>query len=205
VEQAYIWQLMSSYCLALFIAQLGWVVGCCGELLLLLHRRSSGCLSCLWASAQHATCVSTGCCWFWARTAGEACETPCWQISLRQPHLTSPHLISYHRTSRPAGLPAVSAAEPCRCVPGGGAGQGGGRVHSYSGPFAAPVDLGASLITGTAADVREGLAPDPVTFICKQLNITLHRLTPTPCPSTPARASGWHLMLMKLSTGERPG
>lgn len=52
----------------------------------------------------------------------------------------------------------------------------GGRVHSYTGPFAAPVDLGASLITGTAADVHEGLAPDPVSLICKQLNISLHRL-----------------------------
>ncbi|WIA28969.1 hypothetical protein OEZ86_011504 [Tetradesmus obliquus] len=52
----------------------------------------------------------------------------------------------------------------------------GGRVHSYSGPFAAPVDLGASLVTGTAPDLAEGLAPDPVLFVCKQLGIQLHTL-----------------------------
>jgi hypothetical protein len=44
------------------------------------------------------------------------------------------------------------------------------------------VDLGASLITGTAADVSEGLAPDPVTFLCKQLNISLHRLDTNTLP-----------------------
>jgi lysine-specific histone demethylase 1 len=52
----------------------------------------------------------------------------------------------------------------------------GGRVHSYTGPFAAPVDLGASLVTGTAPDTKEGLAPDPVLFVCKQLGIQLHTL-----------------------------
>ena len=53
----------------------------------------------------------------------------------------------------------------------------GGRVHSYQGPgFSAPVDLGASLITGTAPDAAAGLAPDPVSFVCKQLGIQLHQL-----------------------------
>lgn len=53
----------------------------------------------------------------------------------------------------------------------------GGRVHSYQGPgFSAPVDLGASLITGTAPDAEAGLAPDPVSFVCKQLGIQLHVL-----------------------------
>lgn len=53
----------------------------------------------------------------------------------------------------------------------------GGRVHSYQGPgFSAPVDLGASLITGTAPDAEAGLGPDPVSFVCKQLGIQLHTL-----------------------------
>lgn len=52
----------------------------------------------------------------------------------------------------------------------------GGRVHSYQGPFSVPVDLGASLVTGTAPDTTEGLAPDPVSFVCKQLGIKLHVL-----------------------------
>lgn len=53
----------------------------------------------------------------------------------------------------------------------------GGRVHSYQGPgFSAPVDLGASLITGTAPDPEAGLGPDPVSFVCKQLGIQLHML-----------------------------
>lgn len=53
----------------------------------------------------------------------------------------------------------------------------GGRVHSYQGPgFSAPVDLGASLLTGTAPDAEAGLGPDPVSFVCKQLGIQLHVL-----------------------------
>jgi phytoene dehydrogenase-like protein len=53
----------------------------------------------------------------------------------------------------------------------------GGRVHSYQGPgFSAPVDLGASLLTGTAPDAEAGLGPDPVSFVCRQLGIQLHEL-----------------------------
>eukprot|EP00878_Enallax_costatus_P019801 GHUV01020904.1.p1 GENE.GHUV01020904.1~~GHUV01020904.1.p1 ORF type:complete len:1234 (+),score=527.47 GHUV01020904.1:96-3797(+) len=52
----------------------------------------------------------------------------------------------------------------------------GGRVHSYQGDFAAPVDLGASLVIGTAPDTSDGRAPDPVSFICKQLDLKLHEL-----------------------------
>lgn len=37
----------------------------------------------------------------------------------------------------------------------------GGRVHSFRGNgFSAPVDLGASIITGTATDAAKGLRPD---------------------------------------------
>ncbi len=44
----------------------------------------------------------------------------------------------------------------------------GGRVHSYSGSgFSAPVDLGASIITGTATNVAKGLRPDPSTLIAR--------------------------------------
>ncbi|KAF8072835.1 LDL3 [Scenedesmus sp. PABB004] len=52
----------------------------------------------------------------------------------------------------------------------------GGRVHSHTGDFAAPVDLGASLVAGTAPDTHEGLAPDPVTVVLRQLGIQLHTL-----------------------------
>lgn len=52
----------------------------------------------------------------------------------------------------------------------------GGRVHSHTGPFGAPVDLGASLITGTAPDMEGGRAPDPCTFLCRQLGVALHPL-----------------------------
>jgi len=56
-------------------------------------------------------------------------------------------------------------------------GRVGGRVHSYQGDgFSAPVDLGASLVTGTAPDAQAGLGPDPVSFVCKQLGIQLHEL-----------------------------
>ena len=53
----------------------------------------------------------------------------------------------------------------------------GGRVHSYQGPgFRAKVDLGASLVTGTAPNISDALPPDPSSFIIKQLRIKLHRL-----------------------------
>lgn len=52
----------------------------------------------------------------------------------------------------------------------------GGRVHSYQGDFSSRVDLGASLVTGTAPDTSNGLAPDPVSFVCKQLDLKLHEL-----------------------------
>ncbi|EIE23206.1 amine oxidase, partial [Coccomyxa subellipsoidea C-169] len=46
----------------------------------------------------------------------------------------------------------------------------GGRVHSYSdGGFSAPVDLGASIITGTATVVARGTRPDPSTLIRQHL------------------------------------
>lgn len=44
----------------------------------------------------------------------------------------------------------------------------GGRVHSYTGGgFSGPIDLGASLITGTATDVAKGLRPDPSAVVAR--------------------------------------
>ncbi|KAI3428576.1 hypothetical protein D9Q98_007398 [Chlorella vulgaris] len=53
----------------------------------------------------------------------------------------------------------------------------GGRVYSYQGAgFTAPVDLGASIITGTNPDVQLGLRCDPSAILVKQLGIRLHEL-----------------------------
>jgi hypothetical protein len=44
----------------------------------------------------------------------------------------------------------------------------GGRVHSYTGSgFGAPVDLGASIVTGTEADPVKGWQPDPSSVIAR--------------------------------------
>lgn len=66
----------------------------------------------------------------------------------------------------------------------------GGRVHTYTGPFDAPVDVGASIITGTAPNVAEGLPPDPCYFICKQLGIQLHPLDTKDLPIYDGRTGG---------------
>jgi len=53
----------------------------------------------------------------------------------------------------------------------------GGRVNSHSAPgFSTPIDLGASIITGTKADARKSLRPDPSALLCRQLGIELHPL-----------------------------
>ncbi|KFM25067.1 Lysine-specific histone demethylase 1A [Auxenochlorella protothecoides] len=54
----------------------------------------------------------------------------------------------------------------------------GGRVHSFQGHgLRAPVDLGASIVTGTAPDVKSGLRPDPSTLLLRQLGRDLHTLS----------------------------
>lgn len=51
----------------------------------------------------------------------------------------------------------------------------GGRVFSHMAPgFSAPVDLGASIITGTKPELRRALRPDPSSLFCTQLGIDLH-------------------------------
>ena len=50
-----------------------------------------------------------------------------------------------------------------------------GRVHSYTGGgFSGPIDLGASLITGTATDVAKGLRPDPSAVVARCAPHMLH-------------------------------
>jgi hypothetical protein len=53
----------------------------------------------------------------------------------------------------------------------------GGRVNTHTAPgFTAPVDLGASIITGVETDVARGLRADPSALLCAQLGIPLHAL-----------------------------
>lgn len=53
----------------------------------------------------------------------------------------------------------------------------GGRVNSLeSDGFHAPIDLGASIITGTQADPRKGLRADPSSLLCTQLGLKTHEL-----------------------------
>lgn len=53
----------------------------------------------------------------------------------------------------------------------------GGRVHSHqAAEFSAPIDLGASIITGTEPDDRRGLRADPSAVVCMQLGVKLHKL-----------------------------
>ena len=53
----------------------------------------------------------------------------------------------------------------------------GGRINSLQKQgFLAPIDLGASIITGTQPDPRKGLRADPSSLLCKQLGLKLHEL-----------------------------
>ena len=59
----------------------------------------------------------------------------------------------------------------------------GGRVHSYTGGgFSGPIDLGASLITGTATDVAKGLRPDPSAVVARYA-LRMLRCAPQVCSS----------------------
>ena len=56
-------------------------------------------------------------------------------------------------------------------------GRVGGRVNSHHPEgFGAPLDLGASIITGIEADALKGLRPDPSALLCAQLGVPLHVL-----------------------------
>jgi hypothetical protein len=49
------------------------------------------------------------------------------------------------------------------------------RVHSFTAAgFDAPVDLGASIITGTEPDMHRALRADPSAVLCAQLGVKLH-------------------------------
>lgn len=53
----------------------------------------------------------------------------------------------------------------------------GGRVNSHTAPeFDAPVDLGASIITGIETDTKLGARADPSALLCSQLGVPLHQL-----------------------------
>jgi hypothetical protein len=59
----------------------------------------------------------------------------------------------------------------------------GGRVHTYQGGgLLVPVDMGASIITGTRADLKSGAMADPSTLIAAQLGVPLHGLNATLLP-----------------------
>jgi monoamine oxidase len=57
----------------------------------------------------------------------------------------------------------------------------GGRVHTDKKSFSAPIDLGASIITGIEADVGGERRPDPSALVCKQLGTECVPLGPL-CP-----------------------
>lgn len=67
----------------------------------------------------------------------------------------------------------------------------GGRVHSHMAPgFSAPVDLGASIITGTQPELRRALRPDPSSVLCTQLGISLHHVDRESLPLHDAKSGG---------------
>lgn len=49
----------------------------------------------------------------------------------------------------------------------------GGRVHTVANELSVPVDYGAQLCTGTAADLERGVPPDPTALLAEQLGIDL--------------------------------
>lgn len=59
----------------------------------------------------------------------------------------------------------------------------GGRVNSLEKDgFCAPIDLGASIITGTRTDPRKGLRADPSSLLCAQLGLKIHELNSNTLP-----------------------
>lgn len=70
-------------------------------------------------------------------------------------------------------------------------GRVGGRIQTERGTFSAPVELGASLITGTAADIEKDTGyekrPDPSTAFCKQAGLSMHTLPKGALPIFDAR------------------
>ena len=58
----------------------------------------------------------------------------------------------------------------------------GGRVHTDRNALSVPVDLGASIITGTEPDFEGGLRPDPSALVGRQAGLAYHALNPDRCP-----------------------
>ncbi|KAK9805594.1 hypothetical protein WJX72_006757 [[Myrmecia] bisecta] len=78
----------------------------------------------------------------------------------------------------PAGLAAAMQLKRCgvEVVVLEARDRVGGRVHTQRDVFSAPVDLGASIITGTSVDVGKGLRADPSAVVARQLGVPLHQL-----------------------------
>ena len=78
----------------------------------------------------------------------------------------------------PAGLNAATHLKRhgCTVVILEGRDRVGGRVVTDRSTFSVPVDLGASLITGTGVNVKKGHPSDPSTLLCKQIGAKLKRI-----------------------------
>lgn len=61
-------------------------------------------------------------------------------------------------------------------------GRVGGRVHTDRSSLSVPVDLGASIITGTEPNLEAGLRPDPSALVGRQAGLAFHGLNSDNCP-----------------------
>ena len=61
-------------------------------------------------------------------------------------------------------------------------GRVGGRVHTDRNSLSVPVDLGASIITGTEPNLEAGLRPDPSALVGRQAGLAFHGLNSDNCP-----------------------
>ena len=83
----------------------------------------------------------------------------------------------------PAGLSAAKHLQRhgCNVTVLEGRERVGGRVMTDRDSFSVPIDLGASIITGTEVNVKKGLRSDPSSTICEQLDLKYEELLPE-CP-----------------------
>ena len=84
----------------------------------------------------------------------------------------------------PAGLSAAChlTRQGCDVTVLEGRERIGGRVFTDRTSLSVPVDLGASIVTGTKADLAEGLRPDPSALLCRLHGLTYHDLDAGNCP-----------------------
>ena len=105
-------------------------------------------------------------------------QTVCFSLSLVQPPLARKKSVIVIGAG-PAGLSAAAQLQrlgaavtvlEARERPGG-------RVHTVANELSVPVDYGAQLCTGTAADLQRGVQPDPTALLAQQLGIDLQDLS----------------------------